>query len=81
LWTHSNTNVFINYIHSAPGKTRAIISYEKYNRLQGKIDGGVCVGINKTSTSACSKSSTGPNKGESASVFFDFILVQVTLTQ
>ncbi|KAI5579409.1 hypothetical protein BDE02_08G087600 [Populus trichocarpa] len=47
----------------SPGKTRAIISYEKYNRLQGKIDGGVCVGKNKTPTSACSKSSTGPNKG------------------
>lgn len=34
-----------------------------YNRLQGKIDGGVCVGKNKTPTGACSKSSTGPNKG------------------
>ncbi|KAL3581930.1 hypothetical protein D5086_016262 [Populus alba] len=47
----------------SPGKTRAIISYEMYNRLQGKIDGGVCVGKNKTPTGACSKSSTGPNKG------------------
>ncbi|KAJ6322284.1 hypothetical protein OIU77_012203 [Salix suchowensis] len=46
-----------------PGKTRAIISSEKYNQLQGKIDGGICAGKNKSTTSACSKSSTEPDKG------------------
>ncbi|KAJ6429559.1 hypothetical protein OIU84_021041 [Salix udensis] len=46
-----------------PDKTRAIISSEKYNQLQGKIDGGMCAGKNKSTTSACSKSSTEPDKG------------------
>ncbi|CAK7326245.1 unnamed protein product [Dovyalis caffra] len=44
-------------------KSRAIISYEKYCGLQGKKCGGNCVDKNKTLTTACPKSSTGPKKG------------------
>lgn len=51
-------------LHSAPGKSRALISYEKHSQLQGKNDSHNNLNRDQTPTGASPKTNIEPRKGE-----------------
>lgn len=55
-------------IHSAPGKSRALISYERYSQLQGIKDSYNNSDRGTIPTRASPKTTSEARKGENASV-------------
>lgn len=69
-WTLKETkysSIYVNLhfnLHSAPGKSRALISYEKHSQLQGKNDCHNNLNRDQTPTGASPKTTVEPRKGE-----------------
>lgn len=66
---HHNINHYI-YLYSAPGKSRAMISYKKYSELQNKKDGINGSDKDRKPIDAPLKTTTGPKKGQKVIIFY-----------